>query len=159
MPRPNLAALAFILGLLVGGCSGTDSESPGYVEVTFDGESCNVSPSSVPAGARPVVVTNNSDEGIILAVSSIGEGHTYEELIELQNAAGGLPAYFSKADWLQDESYSFDPSTQVPDDELADHQSAETFVLTHGTDAVYLYGYSPERLWFCGPLEIALASE
>jgi hypothetical protein len=146
----TVLALALLLSAV--GCS-NDSSDGGEVDVTFDGVSCIVSPETVSTGGRGFLVSNSSDERVVLYVASIEEGHDFQELLDLQVAVGGSPNYWSpKPAWLTYEKAS---PEHIPDRaELADNQSSQGFVMTEGTDAVYLYGVSPNRLWFCGPLEV-----
>lgn len=64
---PLHMVLVLLLAVVVAGCSDSSGgESYDYVEVTFDGESCNVEPDRVPAGDRGFVLTNDSEDRVSL---------------------------------------------------------------------------------------------
>jgi hypothetical protein len=130
----------------------TVAMSAAVIGVSFDGERCEVDTESVPAGGHAFVVTNDSDHAVALYVSSLVDGHTFDELLELQEEVGGSPNYWPKPDWVVYELLDFSPSR--PEVELSDNQFMEDWLLTEGTDAVYLSVPGPERIWFCAPLSV-----
>ena len=131
----------------------TVAMSAAVVGVSFDGETCDVDTESVPAGDHAFVVTNDSDETVHLYVSILVDGHTFDELLELQEEVGGSPNYYPKPDWVVYEDVSSDPDAR-PEIELSDNQSMKGRALTEGADAVYLGTGVPYRLWFCAPLSV-----
>ena len=131
----------------------TVAMSAAAIGVSFDGERCEVDTESVPAGGHAFVVTNDSDQAVHLYVSSLIDGHTFDELLELQEEVGGSPNYYPKPDWVVYEDVSSDPDAR-PEIELSDNQSMKGRALTEGTDAVYLGTSVPKRLWFCAPLSV-----
>jgi hypothetical protein len=133
----------------------TVAMSAAVIGVSFDGERCEVDTESVPAGGHAFVVTNDSDHAVALYVSSLVDGHTFDELLELQEEVGGSPNSWPKPDWVVYESPSPEPDAR-PEVELSDNQFMEARRLTEGTDAVYLAAFvpGPERIWFCAPLSV-----
>ena len=131
----------------------TVAMSTAVIGVSFDGETCDVDTESVPAGTHAFVVTNDSDQAVHLYVSSLIDGHTFDELLELQEEVGGSPNYYPKPDWVVYEDVSSDPDAR-PEIELSDDQVMQVRPLTEGTDAVYLGTSVPTRLWFCAPLSV-----
>ena len=131
----------------------TVAMSAAVVGVSFDGETCDVDTESVPAGTHAFVVTNDSDQAGHLYVSSLIDGHTFDELLELQEEVGGSPNYYPKPDWAVYEDYNTDPDAR-PEIELSDDQVMQVRPHTEGTDAVYLGTSVPKRLWFCAPLSV-----
>jgi hypothetical protein len=193
-PAATLAAV-----LLIAGCTGSDDTAdeptttatpattvapPGtattvatattsdFTEVVFDGNGCTMSdPSTLPAGDRGFVITNNSDDvptsDLYLVVASLHFGHVFQDLVDLQDEAGGPPNYYPHPSWLPHEpdigvEYFDRPEVSTP--ELTDNQGLVAKILTEGNDAVYLYagpykgGPEPDRVWFCAPLEVTGAA-
>ena len=143
--------MAIVLLMTTAACRGDDEAE--FIEVPFDGAGCTVSRESVPAGEWAFVVTDNSDVGVDinnLYVSSLIDGHTFQDVLDLQTEVGGPPNYYPKPDWVVYEETSWAARRDI---ELAENQSATMRVLTAGTDAVYLYTRDDE-LWFCAPLEV-----
>ena len=131
----------------------TVAMSAAAIGVSFDGERCEVDTESIPAGAHAFVVTNDSDQAVHLYVSILVDGHTFDELLELQEEVGGSPNYYPRPDWIVYEDFSFDSDAR-PEIELSDNQSMQVRALTEGADAVYLGTSVPNRIWFCAPLSV-----
>jgi hypothetical protein len=129
------------------------------VEVIFDGTLCALSPGTVEEGDRAVVLTNSSD--LPLGVNDLylinaHPDHTFAELVEIQNDAGGPGVYFPEPEWEvpedlnKDEMRSYAPT---PDGlELTEDQVVSMWVLTPGTDWVMLG--TQENIWLCGEMEV-----
>ena len=94
----------------------TVAMSAAVVGVSFDGETCDVDTESVPAGDHAFVVTNDSDETVHLYVSILGDGHTFDELLELQEEVGVRPT--TTRDQIGSSTRT-SASTQTPDQRLS----------------------------------------
>ena len=157
MSRVFVVCTMLVLVVLSCAAEDTAGESSSYMEITFDGDTCTApDPDRLPAGGHAFVLTNNSGyDRAWLFVGSLTDGYVYQDLIDAQNAAGGPPHSLTHMDWFPHEMASFDPA-DIPDVDLASHQTLYPFVLTPGLDAVGLATPAPSPLlWFCGPLEIS----
>ena len=88
----RLAVAAFLAGTIAacGSDDTGDDVDADIIEVVYDGTECTSNaPASVSAGEQTFVLINNSDPVTQLLVADIEQGHTYQELIDLQNEAGG----------------------------------------------------------------------
>ena len=161
---------ALVLALLAAGCgdSGTDTtvadtsaaEEPaaaaaGTFEVTFRGDRCEVDgPLQIEPGDRSFVVTNTvSTEVIPLYVVALADGHTMQDLFDLQRLEGGPGAFMAMPDWVVYALRSFG----VPEPELTDSQQHYGFSLDAGVHAIYLRRDSPSGLWLCAPLDVVVS--
>ena len=58
-------------------------------EVTFDGNGCTVSgPTEVPIGDYSFLLNNTSDSRVKLVVGQLLDGHTFQDLVDLQTEPG-----------------------------------------------------------------------
>ena len=116
----------------------------GAIEVTYDGEGCTSDVrEAVPAGVHDFVFANTSDQIMVeLYVRRLEEGHTYEEVVELQSVAGGPGAYFARPSW------SLSVPMPSPPERLADDRVQYTHDVQPGSFAVVV-GTSTQ-IWLCG---------
>ena len=60
-------------------------------EVTFDGNGCTVSgPTEVPIGDYSFLLNNVSGRGVKLIVTQLLDGHTFQDLVDLQTEPGDI---------------------------------------------------------------------
>ena len=153
--------------MIVGGCSddsGDDSSSDTTAatsETATDGlgvsltqEGCVSSTDEVAMGPVSLVFTNESPYSPVpVYVIKLTEGHTYEDLEGVQEAAGGGSTYFARPEWIDYALRSFEA---IPV-ELQANQTQYVFDLTPGVHAIYTSGGSPEQIWLCGSLTVTEA--
>ena len=141
----------FGISLLVFGCdNGLDQ-----LRVMFDGEGCSVTgPSAIRSGETLFILEDRTDFGASLYVSGLHDGHTYQEMVELSEAAGGPGSYYPKPAWVENQRrIHLPPSEEIV---LADNETFASFFLKAGPNSVYVY--ADGGLWFCGPLEVMEAA-
>jgi hypothetical protein len=124
-------------------------ETDARIEVTFHGESCDVtSPEVLPVG-KYVFVLKDLDRttSATLYISRLTDGHTYQDLLEPQDAPGD---YYPKPDWVVYALKIGHPT----------NSSGETtydVTLEAGEHAIYVSNWLPTSewgLWFCAPLMV-----
>ena len=88
--------------------SKTPASTPHMIdfEVTFDGNGCTASgPTDVPIGDYSFLLINSSGRGAKLVVTQLLDGHSYQDMVDLQTEPGdnfmietwmSRPFYFSK---------------------------------------------------------------
>ncbi len=129
--------------LLVGcGASATTPTPSPPIEVFFYGNECTVSgPTEIPKGDHPIVLNDQSDMNVILLVGKLTDGKTFQDLLDLQSEPGES---FPKPSWVvYAQKYS------SPDSEYWIYELDEP-----GEYALYVWGSSPEILWFCAPRHV-----
>jgi hypothetical protein len=122
------------------------------IEVTFDGAKCtNYSQVVLPEGRYTIAFIDEVRKGTAdLHVSQLVDGHTYQELVELQ---GGDPTK-----WNVDESYLKLANQIDTDYDIAEGIKRVTFALDEGEYAVFILNVKPlevvtEQI-FCFPITI-----
>jgi hypothetical protein len=71
---------------------------PNTILVTFNGDECIASvPTELPVGEHQFVLRNLSDQFQSLWVSHILDGHTYQDLLDMQSEPG---VYFPGPSWI-----------------------------------------------------------
>ena len=145
----RLAAAALLTGTIAacGSDDTGDDADADAIEITYDGTECTSNaPASVPAGAQTFVLINTSDQGTTeLLVRGIEDGHTYQELVNLQNEAGGPGANTPRPEWVLST-----PMTDVPS-ALSDTEMQYEYNLQTG--GVGLVLAPSDQLWLCGGFE------
>jgi hypothetical protein len=144
----RLATAALLTGTIAacGSDDTGDDADAAVIEVTYDGTECTSNaPASVPAGEQTFVLINNSDHVTQLLVADIEEGHTYQELIDLQNEAGGAGTEFGTFEWL-----ALTPLI-APASKISDTEMQYEYDLQIGGISLFL---APSgQLWLCGGFE------
>ena len=115
------------------------------IEVVFYGEECETTaPEVLPAGDYDFYITDKDENtSASLNVARITEGHTYQDLLDLQEAPG---VHYTKPDWL---IYA-----ETIDAEFIDSdQKRFTHTLEPGEHAIYIWT-RPFGLWFCVPVMV-----
>ncbi len=112
-------------------------------------------PSTVPAGDYTFVYTNLSDRADVhFHVRNLVDGHSYDELVADQQAAGGEGVDFPRPPWVHTPVLSF----ERPQLELDENQRQHDHVLEPGPHGMLVApDRSPNALWLCGPLEVVAA--
>ncbi len=148
--------LVLIAASMFGCSSGEQSPSPSedhLIEVEFDGTRCAVAgPATAPAGDYTFVYTNLSNrEDVQLGVRNYVDGHTHEDLVAAQRAAGGEGVDFPRPAWVHTPALSLDR----PELDLDDDQRQFDHTLKAGPHGVLVYAErSPSAIWLCGPLDV-----
>lgn len=110
-------------------------------EVTFDGNSCTVSgPAEVPIGDYSFRLINSSDSRIKLMVTQLLEGHTFQDLVDLQTEPGDnfmVKAWMSKPFYYTEDQIIYIVSL----DEAGEH-------------GIGLAEYNHVAMWLCGPFQV-----
>ncbi|MCK4516777.1 MAG: hypothetical protein KAU31_16060 [Spirochaetaceae bacterium] len=116
-------------------------------EITFDGTDFSyVGPNELAAGTYSFVFRNLSEDKIDLYISTLSDGKTYQNLVELQREPG---EYWPKPEWV-----THDREVGITDIR-ADGSELHIFMLTReGRHAIYLGRNHPFGLWLCAPLLI-----
>jgi hypothetical protein len=148
----NTALRLAVAALLTGTIAACGSDDTGddvdadIIEVVYDGTECTSNaPASVSAGEQTFVLINNSDHVAQLLVADIEEGHTYQELIDLQNEAGGAGTEFGTQEWL-----AFTPLI-APASKISDTEMQYEYDVQIGGVSLFL---APSgQLWLCGGFE------
>lgn len=138
---------AILIALLLVGCgSFTDATIPA-IEVTFDGNKCTVSGATeVTRGVNSIVLIDLSGEIDDLQALHLLDGHTYQDLIDLQ---GGPGKNYTGQSWIVqsmrigkkwNESIGGDVYTFYLQDE--------------GEYSIVVAKLNPIKVWFCAPLKV-----
>ncbi len=123
--------------------------------VTQAADGCTLTgPDSVRAGETYfVVLENTTEEFLDLYVSLLADGHTYEEMVELQPAPG---VYFPKPSWVEYANYERAAANEFDETaDLASDASGWAFSSEPGPHAVYTGINRTDSLWLCGTFEAA----
>ena len=124
------------------------------LEVSLTQDGCVSSTNEVVSGPVSLVLTNESPyTPVPVYVIKLVEGHTYEDLEGVQEAAGGGSTYFARPEWIDYALRSFET---IPV-ELTANQTQYVFDLTVGEHAIYISGGNPEQIWLCGSLAVTEA--
>lgn len=142
-----------LLAMVASGCGDDDDDAAtrgADFDVVFDGQVCTVSgPESLPAGDYTFVLTDTSEVGMDLLVSTYSEGRTYDDARDYLEAAGGDGTRVDRPAWASPALRSFDR----PALDLAEHQTQFGYFLEAGS-----YGISVETnragVWGCGGFDV-----
>ncbi len=125
------------------------SELPNVTNVVFDGETCTVSgPTSVSAGQHYFVMSDLSDLYVELYVSTLLDGHTFQDLLDLQPEPG---IYYPKPSWVVYATKAYgEPSGRT----LAAGEIEQEYTLDQSGHEHAIYVGPSNGLWFCSALEV-----
>ncbi len=169
--RIKFIGLIGIVVLLAGACGDSSSDTtaadtaetvaaepvdaPGFVDVMFDGQGCSVEDvSELPAGDHSFVLTNEvGTESIPVYVVKLIDGHTYQDLVDIQTSLGGPPTFMPMPEWAVAELRSFD----LAGISLAENQHEYAYSLEEGAHAVYVRLATPSAIHLCAPLNVVLS--
>ncbi len=110
-------------------------------EVTFDGNGCTVSgPTEVPIGNYSFFLNNTSDSRVELKVAQFLDGHTYQDLVDLQTEPGNN---FRIEYWMsQPFKYTKDHKIYIVSlDEAGEH-------------GIAISVYPHVGIWLCVPFQV-----
>jgi hypothetical protein len=118
------------------------TQIPQPFEAPFDGIECTISgPAEVSVGEYSILLKNLSDEKLALWTGLILDGHTYQDLLDLQSEPGKS---FRTPDWIIHPI-----STGIRVEPNGD--KVYSWLLNDPGEYVIDIGWSfPESLWFCG---------
>lgn len=127
------------------------ASSVAAIEVTFDGVTCGSNgPSTVAAGEHSFLLIDRSDRPRTeMWVAYLAEGHTYEELLELQDEAGGPGSDGVRPAFVMSTAMVAPPSSP------ADGQTLYLHELEPGAHAFVVGGSDAQ--WICGSFEVTPA--
>ena len=131
--------------------STTAAAPQSVVEASFEETGCVFTgPSQIAAGDHVFVLTNNTELAVGDLLVGVLNDHTYEELHELQPWGGEWePWPGGSASWpLATKGF------ERLERELAENQSADSYVLEPGDHFVFVTMEYPAGYWYCGPLEV-----
>ncbi len=117
------------------------------LEVTFDGEACTTEgPTVVPTDTHSFVLKDLTGEGLAdVRTMAIAEGHTYEDLLDLQSEPG---EYVPLPEWAEWPLTTFEPG----DRELGDNDLGKRLILEPGVHGIVVG--TGKGIWFCGRLTV-----
>jgi hypothetical protein len=148
----NTALRLAVAALLTGTIAACGSDDTGddvgadIIEVVYDGTECTSNaPASVSAGEQTFVLISNSDHVTQLLVADIEDGHAYQELIDLQNEAGGAGTEVTSQEWLV-LTPMIAPASKLSDTEMQYEYDLQT-------GGVALFIAPSGQLWLCGGFE------
>jgi hypothetical protein len=129
----------------------TESE---IIEVTFDGNECTVAgPTELPPwDHHAFVLTDASDLGAVLFARKLTGGHTYQDVLDAQEEAGGPGSYWRRPSWVASALGRPD----LFEVDLADNQGLVAVTLEPGNH-YFLALYTttgPEGIWLCAPVDV-----
>ncbi len=106
-------------------------------------------PAEVPPGDYTFVLFNETDDPQALYVSYVFDGHTYQDLVDMQGTPG---RYWPKPDWVE--------YADVLDGWMNESRTVyfATYALEEGEVVVYTGSNRPATLWFCAPLKVTEAA-
>ena len=124
------------------------TSAPGdIIDITFDGSRCTYSGTTVvPTGVHSFVVKDLTGEPPAdMRTMAIADGHTYQDLLDLQGEPG---EYVPLPEWAEWPLTTYQPV----DRELADNESANQLILEPGEHGITIR--TDDGLWFCGALTV-----
>ena len=113
-----------------------------YSEVSWDGNECVVTgPSVVPVGNHGVIWKNHTDQFFNLVVRYLHDGHTFQDLLDLQGEPGRM---FPRPSWVEEIEWTIRRDDPIGTDILTFHLNRE------GNYDIHFW--NSNFLWICGPL-------
>jgi len=110
-------------------------------EVTFDGNGCTVSgPTEVPIGDYSFFLNNTSDSRVKLIVTQLLDGHTYQDLVDLQTEPGDT---FGIEYWMSKPFYY-----------TKDHKIYIVSLDEAGEHGIGISVYNHVGIWLCVPFQV-----
>jgi hypothetical protein len=110
-------------------------------EVTFDGNGCTVfGPSEVPIGNYSFLLNNVSGRRVKLVVGQLLDGHTFQDLVDLQTEPG--------------DTYGIEPWMSKPFYYTKDHKIYTVSLDETGEHGIAIGEYSHESSWLCAPFQV-----
>ena len=110
-------------------------------EVTFDGNGCTVSgPTEVPIGDYSFLLNNTSDSRVKLVVGQLLDGHTFQDLVDLQTEPGDN---FMIESWMSKPFYY-----------TKDHKIYTVSLDEAGEHVISISVYNHVAIWLCVPFQV-----
>ena len=122
-----------------------------YIEVVYAGDGCTASgPDALPIGRADFVVTNLTEDFLLLYVGPLDEGYDYQDLADLQAGPGDM---FSRPPWVHHAVELIEAPTLTG---LRDNQVETAFLLDQPelNWAIFLVAGQEENLWLCSALDV-----
>ena len=118
------------------------------IEVTFDGSACTATgPDKVSAGVHSFVLLDLTGEGLAdLRTMAIQDGHTYQDLLDLQSEPG---EYIPIPPWAEWPLSTF----ERVDRDLAENELGKKLILEPGEHWIVVGTGKGD--WFCGALRVS----
>jgi len=153
----SLAAVVIIAGIIAACGSDDDSTSTSLlseaaneavIEVSFDGSGCTADgPSTIPAGEHSFLLTDTTDRfRTEMWVRYLTDGHTYQDILDLQNDAGGPGTYIPHPEFVVHAPMTR-PQSSPSDNQLQYHHALEP-----GPHALVVGGN--DVVWLCGSFDV-----
>jgi len=110
-------------------------------EVTFDGNGCTVSgPTEVPIGEYSFLLNNLGGRRVILGVTQLLDGHTFQDLVDLQAEPGDN---FAIEYWMSKPFYY-----------TKDHKIYTVSLDEAGEHGILISVYNHVGIWLCIPFQV-----
>ena len=110
-------------------------------EVTFDGNGCTVSgPTEVPIGEYSFLLNNTSDIRVKLVVGQLLDGHTYQDMLDLQTEPG--------------DTFGIEPWMSKPFYYTRDHKMYFVSLDEAGEHVISISVYKHLGIWLCVPFQV-----
>ena len=124
--------------LILVGC--TPGEADKDIVITFDGEGCTYDgPSVASEGNRIITLKNNSEREVLLDMTRIDEGKTWQDVLDHFGEVESWPP------WL---SYG------IVTGYSPDNPEVWEYTLTEGMYSIICWSSSPSGVWPAAPLEV-----
>lgn len=158
----NLGLIILLLSILVS-CTTADAilyvtptdeevEVVKFGEVRFNGNECEITGQrEVPMGRYTISLYDQTDLGVRLYVSSLHDGHTFQDLLDLQPESG---VYYPKPDWVH-------YAVQLGVTNL-ESDGGKTYIYRldrKEEHAIYVGSDHPSSLWFCAPFHVVSSTQ
>jgi hypothetical protein len=110
-------------------------------EVTFDGKGCTVSgPTEVPIGDYSFLLNNTSDSRVKLVVGQLLDGHSFQDLVDLQTEPG--------------DNFMIEPWMSKPFYYTKDHRIYFVSLDEAGEHVISISVYNHVGIWLCIPFQV-----
>jgi len=117
------------------------------IDIAFGGSACtSTGPTAVLTGVQSFVVKDLTGEGPAdMRTMAITDGHTYQDLLDLQSQPG---EYVPLPEWAEWPLTTF----ESVDRELGDNELGKKLILEPGEHGIVIR--TDDGLWFCGALTV-----
>jgi hypothetical protein len=119
---------------------------PAEIIVVFDGNECAMSrPAELPTGEHVVAYNDLSGKNLILYIRYLADGHTFQDLLDLQSEPGVSSL---RPSWLMDIGAATEWKR------LAGGWEVYTFPFDQEAEHTILVFGDPGGLWWCGSFQV-----
>jgi len=161
MNKRSKCIFSVLLAVILTGCSNvaptiipptstpTSTSTPQPAEITFEvtfdeNENCIVAgPTEVTTGEYLFLLNNQSGRKVDIAITHLIDGHTYQDLLDLQEGYGQP---FVKVYWMSQPNYF-----------TRDHKVWHYSLDEAGEHAILLLQHVFEGIWICQPIQVVEA--